>query len=46
MTTWFCKKRSTNIHILTSNSDFINNQIEIEFLKHYIENSDTDFHAN
>ena len=34
------------IHILTSNSGFISNQIEIEFLKHYIENSNVDSHAD
>ena len=46
MTSWFCKKRPSGIHILTSDSGFINNQIGIEFLKHYIENSDAGFDAN
>ena len=40
MTSWFCEKRPAGIRILTSNSGFTNNQIGIEFLKHFIENSD------
>ena len=39
MTSWFCEKRPSDICILTSDSDFTNNQIEIEFLKHFIKNS-------
>ena len=42
MTSWFCKKRPSDIHILTSDSGFTNNQIEIEFLKHFIKNLDAD----
>ena len=46
MTSWFCEKRPTGIRILISDSGFTSNQIGIEFLKHYIKNSDADFHAN
>ena len=37
ITSWFCEEQPTGIRILTSNSGFTNNQIGVEFLKHYIE---------
>ena len=40
MTSWFCGERPSGIRILTSDSGFTSNQIGIEFLKHFIENSD------
>ena len=43
---WFYGKRPSDIRILISNSGFTFNQIGIEFLKHYIENSNADFHTN
>ena len=46
MTSWFCEEWPTDILILTSDSGFISNKIEVEFLKNYIENSDADPHAN
>ena len=45
MTSWFCKKRPSGIRILTSDSGFISNQIEIEFLKYFIKNSNADLDA-
>ena len=45
MTSWFCEKQPSGIRILTSNSGFISNQIRIEFLKHFIENSNAGFDA-
>ena len=43
MASWFCGKRPSDIRILTSDSGFTSNQIGIEFLKHFIENSDAGF---
>ena len=46
MASWFCGERPSGIRILTSDSGFTSNQIGIEFLRHYIENSDADPHAD
>ena len=40
MASWFLGERPTGIRILTTDSGFTTNQVGIEFLKHYIENSD------
>jgi len=40
MTDWFFSEMNLNAIIITSESDFINNVIEIEFLKHFIKYTD------
>ncbi len=40
MTDWFFSEMNLNAIIITSESDFTNNAIEIEFLKHFIKHTD------
>ena len=40
MADWFFSEMDVDATILTSESDFTNNAIEIEFLKHFIKHTD------
>ena len=45
MMNWFSSEMNLKIIIVTSECDFTNNAIEIEFLKHFIKHTDAGPHS-